>query len=336
MIFGKHQYRLSIPWSEWLRFFCMKAATSLLDAFIFLQSLIAPAKRLTDQPLPIDEDTMDELFLSESNWEPDSEEFRQIRIVKKCLAVKFLPIESCEESCGPDALHCAEIRAMELVRGHTSIPVPRIRRVLPYEFQDPRWPGITNCWLVMDYVPGQLLWDAWPRLGMWKKLWVVVTLRRYVKELRKISQPYNGCVGKVPAHGKPLRCNLPEVLELRGRSLPSYDALKEYYNVHRRPRAREGHPPYGDSHSLVFTHGDIHKLNIILGDDGQLWLVDWGYSGFYPRWFEYQRMFIMGSEKIYGDRLIQPQDHIWQLLAGVICDYDPWTLEWFRRCLTNF
>ncbi|KAK7456422.1 hypothetical protein VKT23_010670 [Stygiomarasmius scandens] len=235
MIFGKHQYRLSIPWSEWLRFFCMKAATSLLDAFIFLQSLIAPAKRLTDQPLPIDEDTIDELFLSESNWEPDSEEFGQIRIVKKCLAVKSLSIESCEESCGPDAFHCAEIRAMELVRGHTSIPVPRIRRALPYssipvprirrvlpnEFQDPPRPRITHCWLVMDYVPGQLLGDAWPRLGMWKKLWVVVTLRRYVKELRKISQPYNGCVGEVPAHGKPLRCNLPEVLELRGPSLPS-------------------------------------------------------------------------------------------------------------------
>ncbi|KAK7456421.1 hypothetical protein VKT23_010669 [Stygiomarasmius scandens] len=186
----------------------------------------------------------------------------------------------------------------------------------------------------MDYIPGQLLWDAWPQLSLWRKIWVVVTLRRYVRELRKLRQPYEGYVGEISAHGDPLPCDLPDVLELHGKSLDSYDALKTYYNVWWISKGGDDDTCYGDSHSLVFTHGDIHKLNIILGDDGQLWLIDWGHSGFYPRWFEYQRMFIMGSEKIYGDRLIQTQDHTWQLLAGVVGDYDPWILEWFRRFYT--
>ncbi|KAJ3797822.1 hypothetical protein GGU11DRAFT_682868, partial [Lentinula aff. detonsa] len=33
-------------------------------------------------------------------------------------------------------------------------------------------------------------------------------------------------------------------------------------------------------------HFDIHMENVILGDDGQLWLIDWEEAGWYPRWFE--------------------------------------------------
>ncbi|KAL2862227.1 kinase-like domain-containing protein [Aspergillus lucknowensis] len=37
---------------------------------------------------------------------------------------------------------------------------------------------------------------------------------------------------------------------------------------------------------LVLCHGDICRRNIILEDDGSICLVDWGYAGFYPRFFE--------------------------------------------------
>lgn len=30
--------------------------------------------------------------------------------------------------------------------------------------------------------------------------------------------------------------------------------------------------------------------NILLDDDGQLWIVDWSGAGFYPVWFEYLGM----------------------------------------------
>ncbi|KAJ6032627.1 hypothetical protein N7540_003359 [Penicillium herquei] len=42
--------------------------------------------------------------------------------------------------------------------------------------------------------------------------------------------------------------------------------------------------PYAQK--LVLCHGDICRRNMILKGDGALALVDWGYSGFYPRFFE--------------------------------------------------
>ncbi|KAJ5621362.1 hypothetical protein N7528_006145 [Penicillium herquei] len=42
--------------------------------------------------------------------------------------------------------------------------------------------------------------------------------------------------------------------------------------------------PYAQN--LVLCHGDISRRNIILQDVGSLGLVHWGYSGFYPRFFE--------------------------------------------------
>ncbi|KAL4245370.1 hypothetical protein ABKN59_009481 [Abortiporus biennis] len=49
-------------------------------------------------------------------------------------------------------------------------------------------------------------------------------------------------------------------------------------------------PPFDESYPLVFTHNDISMRNVILGDDGKVYLVDWAFSGFYPAWMEYAAM----------------------------------------------
>jgi hypothetical protein len=41
---------------------------------------------------------------------------------------------------------------------------------------------------------------------------------------------------------------------------------------------------------LIFTHNHLSMCNILLDDDGQLWIVDWDCAGFYPTWFEYLGM----------------------------------------------
>ncbi|KAI0628542.1 hypothetical protein C8Q77DRAFT_1146496 [Trametes polyzona] len=38
---------------------------------------------------------------------------------------------------------------------------------------------------------------------------------------------------------------------------------------------------------LVLTYLDLHPRNIILGDDGKVWIVDGEAAGYYPHWFEY-------------------------------------------------
>ncbi|KAH8111354.1 hypothetical protein DFH11DRAFT_1614748 [Phellopilus nigrolimitatus] len=60
--------------------------------------------------------------------------------------------------------------------------------------------------------------------------------------------------------------------------------------------------PFDESAPLVLTHGDLTPRNIILGDDGKVWIIDWGCSGVYPRWFEVSSM-VLDS--------MQPRSWMW-------------------------
>lgn len=40
-------------------------------------------------------------------------------------------------------------------------------------------------------------------------------------------------------------------------------------------------------HTVVFTHGDLQKKNIIITDDKSVVLVDWEAAGWYPEYWEY-------------------------------------------------
>ncbi|THU85358.1 hypothetical protein K435DRAFT_685737, partial [Dendrothele bispora CBS 962.96] len=236
------------------------------------------------------------------------------------------------EDTPDDRIDCPELRMMQLARERTSIPIPRVHDMIP----DEPPPGTlytkaTHGIVIMDYVHGDLLGDIWPQLNLWKKLWVVLTLRRYVKELRKVMQPYNGCVGQLSVTGQALDCDLPGLLEQRNEIYSSYDKLKNSYNRRWKWKGQDERSSYADPLTLTLCHGDLHKDNIILGHDGQIWLIDWGYSGFYPQWFEYRRMFIMGSLATCNKKVIVPKDRSWQLLSGIVCDYDPWTLTWYEQ-----
>ncbi|KAF2755639.1 hypothetical protein EJ05DRAFT_503099 [Pseudovirgaria hyperparasitica] len=38
--------------------------------------------------------------------------------------------------------------------------------------------------------------------------------------------------------------------------------------------------------TFVLVHGDISPRNLVLGNNNQIWMIDWGYAGFYPPIFE--------------------------------------------------
>ena len=56
----------------------------------------------------------------------------------------------------------------------------------------------------------------------------------------------------------------------------------------------EDHPSrkqrFDNLEALVLTHQDIKPRNIIVGEDGRLWMIDWAWPGYYPPWFEYVAM----------------------------------------------
>ncbi|PSS32191.1 hypothetical protein PHLCEN_2v2041 [Hermanssonia centrifuga] len=68
-----------------------------------------------------------------------------------------------------------EALAMEFVRKHTSIPVPRVLCIVQTEKAE------DEHFYVMDFVDGQQLRHVWPKLSIWEKLCVAWTLRSYIR-----------------------------------------------------------------------------------------------------------------------------------------------------------
>jgi thiamine kinase-like enzyme len=85
---------------------------------------------------------------------------------------------------------------------------------------------------------------------------------------------------------------------------PTYSALSQFYaqklalcQHFKFMGCPLGAAPFDDSEPLVFVHQDLSMRNIMLGSDGHVWLIDWEYAEFYPRWFEYASM--MAYKGIY-------------------------------------
>ncbi|KAI9056293.1 kinase-like protein [Trametes sanguinea] len=182
-------------------------------------------------------------------------------------------------------LHEYEAKTMTLVRQRTTIPVPRVYRFFVHD---------SICYLVMEYVHGDTLDKCWDSLSNWQKLRIAFTLRNYVQQLRRIRTPQTeqqvpGPVTDDPS--LPFPCFTPALGEYVVRPFTSYADLRDWMNGRYRAgevvRRTPAHClPFDDSEPLVFTHGDLCPRNLIMGTDGRIWLIDFGCSGIYPRWFE--------------------------------------------------
>ena len=189
----------------------------------------------------------------------------------------------------------SEALAMELVRKQSRIAVPRKRHTIRHHHPE------GNGLIVMALVPNsQQLRVAWPSLSFLGKLKVVLTMRLYLRQLRRVqySSSSNTPGPPVPT---PLPCNgLQFGHDARG-PFPTISALETYFwkehslAEYRASRGWAPPPncePLGTSAFalLVFTHNDLNMRNLLLDDHHVLWVVDWGFSGFYPPWFEYLGM----------------------------------------------
>ncbi|KAG5651795.1 hypothetical protein H0H81_007381 [Sphagnurus paluster] len=200
-----------------------------------------------------------------------------------------------------------EARALAFVYEHTSIPVPKIRRYV-------RKPSM----IVMDRIPGTSLYEAWPLLSPFQRILVAWTLRGYIEQLRHASAAYSRRHVPGPMYGSPLGCDSPSVMlfDSQSHSLPTSGALIEYFNT--LCRVPLDAPPgcrFIDDAPLVFTHNDLCPRNIILGEDGRLWMIDFGESGFYPPWFEYLSMIGVAENRF------QPAEMSWWDSIALIAGY---------------
>lgn len=201
-----------------------------------------------------------------------------------------------------------EALAMRLVWEHTTIPIPRVLRTLPVE----KW---ERAFIVMDFIEGERLDRAWPGLSLWSRLRVAWTLRSYVRQLRRISippPPFPGPLGPEPSmcEGQSFSLLDPGYQDRAWQSTQKLlDRLKktaeERFRTHHPQQSPKTYPELEDPGALVFTHNDLNMRNIILGKDGKVWLIDWDFSGYYPKYFEYLSM-LFATEVPDADESFSP------------------------------
>jgi len=174
----------------------------------------------------------------------------------------------------PDGL-CLEERALNFVRSHTSIPVPKVRRHITS-----RLGAVGGC-LLLEKIEGTTLDRLWDTLSEPERLRIVSTLKGYISQLRRVSANYERCNVPGPMGDTPQMCIGPWMLFDHSGAGPftTSKELIEYFNKTSRE-------PFEDSQPLVLTHNDLSMRNVIVGHDKKVWLIDWGWSGFYPPWCE--------------------------------------------------
>jgi hypothetical protein len=85
----------------------------------------------------------------------------------------------------------SEVEMMQFVSRYTSLPIPKVWNVWTWKIPK----GRTNCWFVMEYIPGKTWANAWQDMTVQKKEEVARQMNKYVDELRQL-------------HGMPLFCHL--------------------------------------------------------------------------------------------------------------------------------
>ncbi|OBZ78606.1 hypothetical protein A0H81_01008 [Grifola frondosa] len=224
----------------------------------------------------------------------------------------------------------SEALTLDLVFHHTTIPVPRVRRIIRT--------GIINK-IVMDYIPGRQLSQVWPTMSIVAKLHVAFVLRSYIRQLRAIRHPRSAVPGPVASDDHARVCYSPlfgQICPMRG-PFTSYHELSIFFNDRqRRSLMPDADPaeaaarlkPFDDSAPLVLTHQDINMRNILVSDDGRLWLIDWAWAGFYPPWFEFIAMKIQSDNE---EIVTKKKEPLWDMLIPFICGPYFYQERWFDR-----
>ncbi|KAJ5195821.1 Aminoglycoside phosphotransferase [Penicillium cf. viridicatum] len=182
---------------------------------------------------------------------------------------------------GGGSVLASEAEMLNLIASRTSIRVPRVHRSFQVE-DDTQYFG-TAGYILMDFIQGQPLDECWNSLSRAKQEEIAAQIAEMIKEMQSIELSRPGPIGGGPC---------------RGRFFTDYSAgpfeniaeMEAWFNhkleicksVNQAPKDT---PPFHFT-KFVLTHHDISPRNLILDSHGQVWLIDWAYSGAYPPVFE--------------------------------------------------
>ncbi|TFK94596.1 hypothetical protein K466DRAFT_476140 [Polyporus arcularius HHB13444] len=294
---------------KWLLYTLLGIIADALDTVL---TAIAPPKRPQESVVPSDIDHLSNAELLELS-ENAPRVHPEAGVVRLTSGTVAKPSQDLDE----DAPDPSEANTLDLVFSETTIPVPRVRRVVRCE-----WDFL----IVMDYIDGPTLAQVWPTLPKWRKCMVAFTLRRYVRQLRRLQAPPGAPPGPLSAQGSARKCESPVFGPVQSHRGPfaSYAEFSAFFNERQRRALDSRNVPqddparkdlFDDSEPLVLTHQDLNLRNIVMGEGGRLWLIDFAWAGYYPPWFEY----VATQRQSEDARVSGTDDEFWKVLIPFIC-----------------
>jgi hypothetical protein len=197
--------------------------------------------------------------------------------VRKEPSVRALSPNLVAKPVGYPHDHRDELRAIEYAET-LGIRVPRVRRVIPDPERDAYF-------LIMDRIQGLTLEQLWPTISLYDNFLVAIQLRRYLRAMRTVTSQSSGGIYSGRTRSEWIQCVYGPI----HRATPAIFAqylnwwVVEFQNgtYPSRPYLRLPTPTHH-----VFVHQDLAPRNMILNSHKNLWLLDWGRSGFYPEYME--------------------------------------------------
>ncbi|QKX59502.1 uncharacterized protein TRUGW13939_06636 [Talaromyces rugulosus] len=178
-----------------------------------------------------------------------------------------------------------EARAMAFVAQHTTIRLPQLFDAW-MEHGDKDLDGETEiCFIVMSYIDGRLLDEIWPELDDVHRDDIQQQLHYFICELRQTESEYPGPIGGGVCEGA-------FFTDYGAGPFTSKEEMEAWFDERLAVCrdfgvAKQAQREFrGEFQRLVMCHMDLHQRNIIIDCHGRAWLIDWGYAGMYPAYFE--------------------------------------------------
>ncbi|KAF2757101.1 phosphotransferase family protein [Pseudovirgaria hyperparasitica] len=242
---------------------------------------VDPAARSRSTLCPLDGATFDialmpkEELMAYGQDAPVLHSLGGLKVVRlsKTLVMKF----------GPTVL-ASEGETMRYVT--TKFPDVRLPRV--YRYFDINQPssysdsGVEG-YIVMDYIDGVSLDTCWDELNSGLQDSVVDQVAAMINQLQSIHNDHPGVIGGGASCGivfSDYGAGPFPTREIFQKWIKWKLCLSKYFKQ-ALPDTLPLQCPY-----FVLVHGDLSPRNLILDTRNQVWLIDWGCTGFYPPIFE--------------------------------------------------
>ncbi|KAK4553848.1 hypothetical protein LTR86_009023 [Recurvomyces mirabilis] len=172
-----------------------------------------------------------------------------------------------------------ELEAMVYVSSHTTVSLPRVQRV----YRQSRG----RMYIAMDFIRGGRLDELWPDLDQKERRGAVGEVCEMLRKLHAIPVPRELGLAISSIEGGALHDGIfgPSPLGPFTSIQEFHDRLEGNPNVDQYREIWDS--PQAEASRSVLSHADIAPRNLIRRDeDGELVLIDWEFSGWWPEYWE--------------------------------------------------